>query len=649
MHRADKILYDYYVDTAESAGQTQALEGLRKVIIKGIDFLVRRPEARKAKRVALIVDSVRKGTHLQLVEEIAAGVQDDYKEAKGKFLVGFDLDGGKVRVDFLPDVMIPSTEENAERWKGFLQMLDPKRRRGKDPKTGLSGRIPFRDGVWFSDLVFAPRAPLAVIPDITDIKGSLSVEGIQMKHASPFSVQGDLRAPVKLVEKNASPVTALGGDMHLADPKVRNIGDLPLPPEKIEAWGLRPGRRLLLGKQAFVLSRNGLVGKNGENQIYLEEQGKDGPGEEARLYRWTGAAWERVRAELPIEVANQIRAKLGRARVYLGLGKELLPDHTDHNLDNLRRVAVYLELLRLAERGGVPAFESKETVLFAALEDDLRHLLELARVTGKETPDEMDRRIAEVGILLETITEERLRSLQDLAKRPRDQIDLSAVRSDRRYLDTLDQEALNIDDVLVSGGKTLVFLNNVFASREAKSRAAAMISELRKILRGLNTGEDDADSLLVELLKWSDQDTLKRLRRENKEAEEAVAELEQRLRELDKKSPLDMVEDFQLASYDSDSAELGRDKAFLAHLSRQRMGAVDQLFDLKGPDGKDNYEVDKFRNALWVNLRSFILGEVKRRNKNFDDKTPRAMVAWLRDKLDFREPLIKAYNNQAGG
>ena len=115
-----------------------------------------------------------------------------------------------------------------------------------------------------------------------------------------------------------------------------------------------------------------------------------------------------------------------------------------------------------------------------------------------------------------------IRSYYDLAKRPRDQIDLAAVRSDRRYLDTLRQEALNIDDVLVSGGKTLVFLNNIFASREAKSRAAAQITDLRKILRGLETGEDEADALLVELLKWSDQDTLKRLRRTNKEAEDVV-------------------------------------------------------------------------------------------------------------------------------
>lgn len=350
-----------------------------------------------------------------------------------------------------------------------------------------------------------------------------------------------------------------------------------------------------------------------------------------------------------MEVANQIRAKIGRIRVFLGLGKDLLPDHTDHNQDNLRRVAVYLDLMRGAERQGQPAFENKETMLLAALEDDLRHLQGLAKVTGKEAHDELDRRIAEIGVLLETMTEDRMRVLQDLMKRPRDQIDLAAVRSDRRYLDTLRQEALNIDDVLVSGGKTLVFLNNIFASREAKSRAAAQISDLRKILRGLETGEDDADGLLVELLKWSDPETLKRLRQANKEAEGAVAELEHTLHELDKKSPLDLIEDFQLASYESDSAELHRDKAFLAHLSRQRMGTVDLLFDLKDPDGTDHYEVDKFRNALWVNLRSFILSEVRRRNKNFDDKTPREVITWLHEKLDFREPLIKAYNSLTSG
>ena len=58
---------------------------------------------------------------------------------------------------------------------------------------------------------------------------------------------------------------------------------------------------------------------------------------------------------------------------------------------------------------------------------------------------------------------------------------------------------------------------------------------------------------------------------------------------------------------------------------------------------------DKFRNALWVNLRSFIIAEVKRRNKNFDDKTPREVIAWLHEKLDFREPLIKAYNSLTSG
>ena len=47
-----------------------------------------------------------------------------------------------------------------------------------------------------------------------------------------------------------------------------------------------------------------------------------------------------IRSYYAIEVANQIRAKIGRIRVFLGLGKELLIDHTDHNIDNLRRIAV---------------------------------------------------------------------------------------------------------------------------------------------------------------------------------------------------------------------------------------------------------------------------------------------------------------------
>ena len=57
--------------------------------------------------------------------------------------------------------------------------------------------------------------------------------------------------------------------------------------------------------------------------------------------------------------------------------------------------------MRGAQREGALAFESKETMLFAALEDDLRHLLELSKVTGKEPHDEMDRRIAEISVLLE--------------------------------------------------------------------------------------------------------------------------------------------------------------------------------------------------------------------------------------------------------
>ena len=167
--------------------------------------------------------------------------------------MGFDLDGGKTRVDFLPDVMIPNTAENTERWQSFLQGLDPKHRRGKDPKSGLAGRIPFRDGVWFSDLVFAPRAPLAVIREVHEIGGSLAVDAPQLRNGSTFAVNGNLKAPVKLLEKNASPLTALGGDMHLSDAKIRNIGDLPLPPEKLTSWGLSPGHKLLLGKSAFVL------------------------------------------------------------------------------------------------------------------------------------------------------------------------------------------------------------------------------------------------------------------------------------------------------------------------------------------------------------------------------------------------------------
>jgi hypothetical protein len=635
--RAKAILEGYFERLLDADGLPAAQSGVKVVIAKGIEHVIRAPQT-ESPGVRLVLSAVRHGRQQALVELMAGNVQEGVKTRRGGYLAAVDCGQGASRCRFLPDVFLPDTPESAARWRTFLGRLAPDSRLGRDPQSGLSGRIPYRDGTWLSDLTFAPGEPLAIIPEVTRVNGNLSVSTASLATGHTVEVRGSLTAPAGLLATTPAPITRLGGELRLLD-EAQSPEDLALTPGQLLAWGLRPGRCLWLGPRRLRFMSEG---EGRATTFLLRPILTAGARQPEPPVSFDGQAWHRLELALPPGTRRRLAELMRNLRERLGLPADLVSDDPGRIIEAASRARGFLELLARARHAGRAAIGETDRAFLARLGADLAALAEAAAFTGRETPQDLGAKAEAAQRLIAGFDPERLAAAGALSVKPRDPLDAAALANDLEYLTILGQDTLNVDDVLRTAGRTLVFLNNVLSSKEAKARAAGMVGEVRAAVKKLIEGEA-AEAALVELLKAEDS-VITALRRALPERGQDLEQLSRRLKTLNLRLPSEIIADFRTAHYTSASAELAQDRRFLIRLDEFTMGNLDVMFTAVDSPGGAGFNLPALANALWVNLQSLLKSELKPGSALPAGSRPREVAAGLAERARALTPLLAAYN-----
>lgn len=649
MDTANKLLYDYYDRSLEEHGREVAARKLREVVVMGVNILVETPGADQSPRARHVVEQVRSGRESEFVEGMTARVQDTHKAHTQKFLAGIKLQRQNVLLPFLPDVDIPNNQRNIQRWRDFLERLNPHSRLGLDPATRLSRRIPYRGGVWLTDMVFQAGAYPCPPPEINTVHGSLVCSSERHRVSTPLHVQGDLHLLLDMIETADSPIQKLDGALHINAANRKQLkfaGNLTLGPDKLMDWGLAPGQRLVLGDRGrYDLHSRTHEGKH----VYVLEEVLDPAATSRTLsmrFIWDAqeGAWRELSSQLPMNTLNAVRAKLNRVANYLGLGSDFLRDHTDFIRENIRKLLNLFDIcLGVYNRKRGALVSGGDEPLVASMADTLAGLARLCQVETGDDELSIKGRAGKIHQMLDSISDERLRELKQVFTEPLAPVNVHKVRWDLDYLGRLLQEQVDLEDVLTSAGKTLVFLNNIFLSQEAKSQAARLIAGLRKLLRQI-VSPREVDPMLIALLKARDDSLLQALQASHPDKGPELDELTTKLKTLDRPTATSIIERFDVTPREGDSPELLVDKDFLAKCRQFQKAPLDELFTWLQESGEPYYDMERLRQALLVNLESFIADNLRKGLKEFEGSRPVDVVRTVYDSLAQIEPVMTAFN-----
>ncbi len=648
--RANALLAERYERLAGVSGHGGAAEDIKAIVGLGVEKLVARSQGRAANEgIRHVLSQVATGNTDLLVEEIAADVQDMAKQRGEQFLYSVKTRHGTLY--FLPDVFIPMTVPVFKGWQKFLNALDPACLRVEDPVTRLRGRIPFRAGQWLGPLSFAGNAKASIAPDVTEIVGDLMLRGRALDPQHTVTVGGALYADLEQLRDEPSFIDVLGGALRVFGDGLKGPQDLDLAPDELTDWGAAHGTLVVLNdRAAFRL---------------LIEQGPDGPvhalaevtaGRELDLrserFVWQQSGWRRFTRELPPETAYELLRQFRRACALLGLGEDFVEEQRDvvRGIDkNVERIAVLLTLARgehsEAAKKAVPQL-SRDRI--ETLEKDLRRLRALVVGEGPEYYRDMAQVQEEIKTILTGLGDNRLRRLHKDITSHCAHVPRGQVRRDRDYLARLAEDGgLTFGDVLGTAGRTLVFLNNLCRSRQARRLAADTVGRVRAAIREVTGGKDD-QALLLTLLKFPDKQTLEDVRSAYKEKGPAVTALTDLIGSIEARKPLEVVREFRMNRYAKDEPELVGDKALLSRILGMHKGSLDEVF-ARADKGHGLEEGRILQNALLANLQSFITEDVKSRPYDLDREKPSRIIAALVEKLDRYRPVLPEYNRLCAG
>lgn len=647
MEKANTLLADRFERFTDRHGHPEASRDLREIVDKGVSIVAARKASPQSEGVRHVMTFVTSGRRAQLVEEIAADVQDLVKVRRGEHLAGIATAHGGLL--FLPDVLIPNTQETIDRWRAFLDSLDHSCIATSDPRTGLHGRIPFRDGTWLSDIRFRPDAPAAIIADIETVEGSLFLRG-HSGTSGAVTVRGTLYADVDQLAKQPSPVREAIGPVRLLAEKAHSAQDIALAPERFAAWGIGHGASLFFNdKIEYVMHAEQLSG----HTVHALIECPGGKRIDAKSLRfvWNGERWTRFNRELPPELAYALGKKLERACATLGIGQTCLVEGRDASetlSENISRIATLLAMGRgehsAALARTIPG-EAREAV--QEVENLLVHIRALAIGEGAYFymgPEELTQTLT---VEMDRLSDIKLTHAREAFDAHCSPVPLSALKADRTYLEGLRSAQLTLDEVLGTAGRTLVFLNNMFTSRQARARAAESIAPIRANLRGL-LGTKPRDDMLLTLLKTAGANTMDNLKRRYGDHPGAVQALGKDLEALAADRPLRLIREFLNAPYRDVDEALEEDRALLSRLLEYGRGPLrDVLRPTRSrPDGELDGTI--FRNCLLVNLQSFLAEDARTATINLDTREADDIVTELLDRLTRFAPIVPEYNRRCG-
>lgn len=648
MRRANGLLAAHFDAVRRVRGRDEAAQSVRQVIDRGVDIVMRTANARRAQASKLIIGQVAAGRRVGVVAEICADVEDMVKESRQDSITAVPADSRVL--SFLPDVYVPRDEAVEASWRTFLASLQPRCLSCPDPDSGLRGRIPFRNGRWFCDIAFTRGAELTAHPDITALDGSLNLRGTDFKTTHKLAVAGHVYADMDQLRRLKSPVATLGRDLRLFDPGFKSVADLELPPATLEAWGLTEGKRLVVNERAmFIFSLHEHEGRRFFGLIEC-------PGGRASLdfrsmrFLWDGRSWSHYQRELPPETVYAVRRRFQRVCASLNIGEDFISERDDpvKMIDqDFTRLLAFLELSRGAHSVRVLAkLDPEEIAAVRALEEPMARIRALAVGDGVGFEEDMRATSAEIMTLCEAVTDEMCARARDAQIKHGRAVPTEKASRDAAYLESLIQGPTSLGLLLGTSSRTLVFLNNLFRSLEAKALATKKISALRREL-GKIMGGKASNVVLINLLKKIKAQPLEALKRlYGKDAD--VADLASLLGELNAKTPAETVAEFLFGLPPADtSPELAADRALLTRCAELGLGSLAEVFQLDDPAKDHGLDAVIMTGSLAVNLETFLAEAARGETADLADLTPPEMAETLLAKLDRYRPTLKTWNKLA--
>ncbi|NJB67785.1 hypothetical protein GGQ74_001425 [Desulfobaculum xiamenense] len=338
---------------------------------------------------------------------------------------------------------------------------------------------------------------------------------------------------------------------------------------------------------------------------------------------------KQVRAALPADVVMNIRGRLGRACLALGVGRSFIDDYADALVGNLLKLEYFLRIV-LGEA------DAKNECL---LDDSGR---ELTREVLKRF--ETIRNAAESGTVgddlheaLKFLKDERLAELGMVLTRPRHLVDVETLRNDVATLRQLSESCLTIDKVFASPGRFLLFMNSCVESKEMKRTVSTFLKPVYFAIAELaKSSESLANLSLNDVLRTSCtvEEAMSRFGDEGDP--EARKKLAAGLKQICSKGIADIISHMRKTRVENPPAELERDQEFVASLMAFENAPLDAL------------GLDTRRTAilLLLSLDSFIAAELKRRFESgaLEGKDAKSIIKALRADLEWRYAIIRAYN-----
>lgn len=337
-----------------------------------------------------------------------------------------------------------------------------------------------------------------------------------------------------------------------------------------------------------------------------------------------------AREELPPALVYGIMNKLNRICLVLNLGKAFLEQHSGAIPDNVNRIRAYLDLaMGDTEFKVVCILSEDDACLLREVRDQL--LILASPPPGKDGEAAMEK-------VLRRLDDDILRQLQAVLAKPRHPVDEEDVKSDLAALRTLGDPALDLDRVFGSPGRTLLFLNSAFESKECRKAVSRFIKPLYFPLMNLA-------KIHPELARMTTHDLLRHPAHcleilgdveQTPESREEMRSLKQSLRVLNEKSILEILNQVKHSEFKEQPEEFGRDMALLENLLQ---------FD-KAPIGNLELNAKQTSLLLLLLLDSFITRDVKDYYESGElaKKTSKQIIDALHDKLKWRHSTIRAYN-----
>lgn len=643
LERANKILAKRFDEMVRLTDPDQATDDLRIIISLGIDKVLARTSGKtlsEAQRI--IVNEVRAGRIDKLAHEIAADVQDIIKQQSGQYLINIQCDHGILR--FLPDVLNKESLEEFRQWQGFLNILEARCLRAEDPETRLRGRIPYRDGQWLSDMVFKPNEPAAILDCIDTIRGNLMMRGNSPDTEHTVNVDGDIYMDYETAKEAPSFIGKLGGVLRLYADGVRSPRNILLPPEALKDWGVSQNSIIHINDRLSYRFHE-VQTPTGPKSALIENLSSGDMDFRSMRFVWTGTAWQRFHRELPAQVAYAILKKFRRICALMGLGDDFIIDRSDAVQAltiNAQRIQLFLELAcgdHSVKANEALQPEGKKKI--RKLGEDLIRLRELAVGEGAEYYRDMENVTKDINEILKTFRDSRISSLYDAFANQHSPIDRASLRNDRDYLKRLNSDTISINDLLQTGGRTLLFINNISQSQQIKQLASDAVADIRETLKAIR-GKAPRKSLVTSLLKYTSQSDFDKLLNENPGSEENIATLEKQLQELAEQKPFELISKFSNQMFSEVTQELETDRTVLARCLSVNQGAVDELIcGSKGVCSARDAKI--FRNALAVNLRSFVAEHLAPAT-SLHNEAPSSTVTRLLDQAERYTPAIPEFN-----